>query len=191
MISECRFDSCMKAAIGGAANFMCPVVIDHCQFYHNSQANGNIPQLNLTASSDVSIVDCTLEGDSTKYMSGGIAVANWYGVDGLTTTIANCEVRNSRYGLTTMGVMDVYITDNQLINNRYEQNPMNGGSAISLYDPYYKQKVYISGNRLEKKRFRRQSVRPLQQQRKHRLGPGQHLECGHARQYQHRRRDIP
>jgi hypothetical protein len=77
-------------------------------------------------------------------------VANWYGVDGLTTTIANCEVRNSRYGLTTMGVMDVYITDNQLINNRFEQNPMNGGSAISLYDPYYKQKVYISGNRLEK-----------------------------------------
>ena len=150
IISECRFDSCMKAAIGGAANFMCPVAIDHCQFYHNSQANGNIPQLNLTASTDVSIVNCTLEGDSTKYMSGGIAVANWYGVDGLTATISNCEVRNSRYGLTTMGIMDVYIIDNQLINNRYEQNPMNGGSAISLYDPYYKQKVYISGNRLEK-----------------------------------------
>jgi len=149
-VSECRFDSCMKAGIGGAANFMCPLTIDKCEFYHNSQANGNVPQLNLTAASEVSITNCTVEGDSTKYMAGGIAVANWYGLDGMNTVISDCEVCNNRYGLTTMGVMNVRITNNQLINNRFEQNPMNGGSAISLYDPYYKQKVYISGNRLEK-----------------------------------------
>ncbi len=149
-ISECRFDSCQKAAIGGAANFMCPVTIDHCQFYHNSQANGNVPQLNLSAASEVRITHCTVEGDSTKYMVGGIGVANWYGYDGMNTTISDCEVRDNRYGLTTMGVMNVVISNNQLINNCFEQDPMNGGSGISLYDPYYKQKVYVSGNHIEK-----------------------------------------
>ena len=149
-IEGCVFDHCLKAAVGGAANFSCPVVIDGCTFTQNSQANGNVPQLNLTSASEVTIRNCKVIGDSTLNMVGGIAIANWFGTSGHKATISNCDIHDNRYGITTMGMMDVTITDNQIINNHFETNPNNGGSGISLYDPYIKQTAMISGNHIEK-----------------------------------------
>lgn len=149
LIQECQFDSCQKAAIGGAANFCCNVKIENCTFKHNSQANNNIPQINLTAAPEVIIKDCVIDGDSTRNMAGGIAVANWFGYQGMSTAITGCTIKNNRYGLTTMSSMDVVIADNMIINNKFETNPNNGGSGISLYDPYLTQKAYIRGNHIE------------------------------------------
>lgn len=149
-VKNCVFEHCLKAAVGGAANYSCPVVIDSCTFIENSQANSNIPQLNLTSASEVTIRNCKVTGDSTLNMVGGIAIANWFGTSGHQATISNCDIRNNRYGITTMGVMDVTITDNQIVNNHYETNPNNGGSGISLYDPYLKQTAMVSGNHIEK-----------------------------------------
>ena len=149
-VEDCHFELCQKAAIGGAANYFCPATITGCTFIKNSQANGNIPQLNLTSASDITISNCTVEGDSTLNMVGGIGVSNFFGYDNQHITISGCTIKDNRYGITTMGVMDVKITDNQIINNRFETNPNNGGSGISLYDPYLKQNVYLSGNRIEK-----------------------------------------
>ena len=148
-IEDCVFDHCLKAAVGGAANFSCPVIIDGCQFLHNSQANGNVPQLNLTSASEVTLRNCKVLGDSTLNMVGGIAIANWFGSSGHKVFISNCDIRDNRYGITTMGVMDVIITDNQIVNNHFETNPNNGGSGISLYDPYLKQTAMVSGNHIE------------------------------------------
>ncbi len=148
-ISGCHFDHCQKAAIGGAANFLCPMTIEDCTFKQNSQANGNVPQLNLTAASEIIIKNCTVEGDPNLNMVGGIGLANWYGTPGLNVVIDNCDIRDNRYGITTMGVMDARITNNNIVNNKYETNPNNGGSGISLYDPYMKQTAYVSGNNIE------------------------------------------
>ena len=150
VIRECTFDHCQKAAIGGAANFVCPLIIEDCTFTYNSQANGNVPQLNLTASEDIVIRDCVITGDSTLTMVGGIGIANWYGTAGMHASISGCNISDNRYGITTMGVMEVEITDNTLVNNKFEQNANNGGSGISLYDPYYKQKAIITGNHIER-----------------------------------------
>ena len=149
-VVNCTFENCQKAAIGGAANYFCPLIVAGCIFKRNSQANGNVPQLNLTAAKEIIISNCVVEGDTTLTMVGGIGVANWFGTDGLHVSISGCEITNNRYGITTMGVLDVSIIDNIISNNRFEVNPNNGGSGISLYDPYYKQKAMISGNILEK-----------------------------------------
>ncbi|MBR5083155.1 MAG: hypothetical protein IKX33_01035 [Prevotella sp.] len=149
-ISGCQFCDCQKAAIGGAANFFCNVLIEDCTFSHNSLANGNIPQINLSAAPDITIRNCIVDGDSTLNMVGGIAIANWYGSSGNHATIENCTITNNRYGITTMGVMDVIIKNNNIVNNKFESNPNNGGSGISLYDPYMMQTAMITGNRIER-----------------------------------------
>ena len=149
-VENCEFENCQKAAIGGAANFFCPLLVENCTFKMNSQANGNVPQLNLTASEDITIWNCVVEGDSTLTMVGGIGIANWFGSEGMNVCIEGCEITNNRYGITTMGIMDVVIKNNVISNNKFEVNPNNGGSGISLYDPYYKQKAVISGNIIEK-----------------------------------------
>ena len=148
-VDNCYFELCQKAAIGGAANFFCPITITNSTFRKNSQANGNIPQLNLTAATNITISGCEVEGDPNLNMVGGIGVSNFYGTEGFKVTLNNCNIYNNRYGFTSMGVMDVEIVDNIIKDNCYETNPNNGGSGISLYDPYRKQNAVISGNKIE------------------------------------------
>lgn len=145
-VKDCSFTNCKKAAIGGAANFFCPITIDNCKFIKNSQANSNIPQLNITAATSVVVKNCVIEGDENLNMVGGIGISNFYGTEGFNIEISNCHIYNNRYGIGTTGVMNVVIKDNVLENNNKETVANNGGSGISLYDPYMKQCAVISGN---------------------------------------------
>ncbi|MBR4389035.1 MAG: hypothetical protein IKT00_07640 [Prevotella sp.] len=149
VVRNCHFANNAKAAIGSAANFFCPVKIEDCTFFHNSTANGNIPQLNLTASSLVKVIGCTIEGDPDLNMVGGIGVSNFYGTEGFNIIISDNTITDNRYGITTMGIMDVVISNNILTDNCHENNPNNGGSGISLYDPYRKQNATLRGNYIE------------------------------------------
>lgn len=148
-ITDCYFAYNKKAAIASAANYFCPVEIENCSFYCNSTANNNIPQLNLTASPLVVVRGCEITGDANLTMVGGVGVSNFYGTEGFKIIIENNTITDNRYGISTMGVMDAVIRDNQLENNCHETNPMNGGSGISLYDPYMKQTAVISGNTIK------------------------------------------
>ena len=148
-IIDCTFEDCQKAAIGGAANYRCPAVIEGCTFSRNSQANGNVPQLNLTVASKIEIRNCMVEGDHNLTMVGGIAISNFMGYEGTKAIIEGCTIKDNRYGITTLGITDITIANNQLIANNHEVNANNGGSGISLYDPYLKQTAHISGNHIE------------------------------------------
>lgn len=145
-VENCTFELCRKAAIGGAANFFCPIKINNCTFRKNSQNNSNIPQLNLTAATDVTITNCEIEGDPALNMVGGIGVSNFMAKEGMNLTITNCNIYNNRYGISPMGSMNVVIADNIIKDNCYETNANNGGSGISLYDPYKTLTAKISGN---------------------------------------------
>ena len=82
-------------------------------------------------------------------MVGGIGISNFAGFDA-DITISNCDIRNNRYGIGLVGpAASIRIKDCTLVNNCYETNPMNGGSGISLYDPYQQTKAVISGNHIE------------------------------------------
>ena len=148
-IENCYFEWCAKAAIGSAANASQPLTIKNCTFEMNSAANNNVPQINITAAKPLTIEGCAINGNSVNNMVGGIGISNFMSYDA-DITISNCEIRNNRYGIGLVGpAASIRIKDCTLVNNCYETNPMNGGSGISLYDPYKQTKAVISGNHIE------------------------------------------
>ena len=149
LISDCSFDACAKAAIGSAANAPQPLTIKDCVLTRNSTANKNIPQINLTAASPLVISGCTITGTPENNMVGGIGISNFMSYDA-DVTISGCTVTDNRYGIGIVGpAAKIVMQDNHLVNNRYETNPMNGGSGISLYDPYRQTNAVITRNHIE------------------------------------------
>ena len=135
IILHCDFHDNRQAAINSAVNVTGSPIICYNRFYHNVLDNTNQPQINLgpgTDGRDIIIEGNTIEGCSP--MSGGIAIANLMNVGPTQAVIRNNIVENNRYGYTQQGT-DIFalIEDNQFINNNLEENPMNGGSGISIY----------------------------------------------------------
>lgn len=148
--SECVFDSCQRSAIGGAANYRNPVVIERCVFTYNGQENRNAPQLNLTVADSVVVRDCILLGDTTKTLVGGIVVSNLMGFNGdYQTLIERNDVRHHRFGLATYLRQHAVIRNNRFVDNRFETVANNGGSGINVYDPAQLQTTHIEGNHIE------------------------------------------
>lgn len=148
-IENCYFEWCAKAAIGSAANASQPLTIRNCTFEMNSAANNNVPQINITAAKPLTIEGCAINGNPVNNMVGGIGISNFMSYDA-DITISNCEIKNNRYGIGLVGpAASIRIKDCTLLDNHYETNPMNGGSGISLYDPYLQTKAIISGNHIE------------------------------------------
>ena len=149
-LADCHFENCAKAAVAGAANYRNPLVVERCTFYRNGTANGNTPQLNLTVADSIVVRSCTIEGNPTNTMVGGIVVANLLGFEGdYVTIIEDNRITDNRFGIATYLSQKAYIVDNILVDNNHETNAMNGGSGINVYDPYQTQYTYISGNHIE------------------------------------------
>ena len=148
-INYCTFQDNPKAAIASAANIYCNLSITRCDFNNNGTLNGNTPQLNLTVADMVVIDYCAIKGNPEHTMVGAIGISNFYSREGTSITIRRCNIEDNRYGIGTVGPMNIVIEDNTLKNNKYEVNPMNGGSGISLYDPYQLTNAMISGNHIE------------------------------------------
>ena len=63
--------------------------------------------------------------------------------------IENNKLTNHRYGITAIGPMNINIIGNTMVDNKYETNPMNGGSGISIYDASRNLTSMITGNYIE------------------------------------------
>ena len=148
-IESCDFHNCSKAAIGSAANASRPLTISHCVFDKNSTENNNIPQINVTAANPMIIEGCQMTGNPDNTMVGGIGISNFYGFDA-DITIKDCYIEDNRYGIGLVGpAAKIRIENNILMNNRYETDPMKGGSGISFYDPYQQTEAIITKNHIE------------------------------------------
>lgn len=136
-------------AINGSANGSSPLVFKNNYLYKNSANASNRPQINVTVGGIgiVEVSDNEVVGPAEITMNGGIAVNNFLGISGINKVIIKGnKVRDCRYGITTNGVMDVDIIGNEILDNKYESEPMNGGSGISIYNTNGGQKVKISEN---------------------------------------------
>lgn len=148
-VSSCTFRNNERPAIANSYGSANTTLIEDCLLLSNAQNNKNTPQINLVASDQIVIRGCHIIGDPELTMVGGIGVANWTGQEGPVVVLEDNIVEGCRYGVTTMGPTNVTIHACQLLNNDRETNANNGGSGISIYDPYYKTRARISNNRIE------------------------------------------
>ena len=149
IVDNCKFVGNSVPAIGVAANYLLGLDIEDCYFEDNNTSNTNKPFVNITIGGehDVIIRNSEFVG-AQRTMVGGIAVSNMLSAAGKNNVIIEGnKLTGLRYGVTlTSGPMNAVIKDNELVDNKYDTNPMNGGSGISLYDPYGYQNVMIEGN---------------------------------------------
>ena len=151
IIENCYFIENTLNAIGNGATNPVGIIIRNNLFWHNTTANRNKPQINLTVGGpyDVLIADNQVIGGQFN-LSGGIGLSYMMGLGHTgTNIIENNYIADNRYGITTIGSVDAIIRNNKMVNNCYEANPNNGGSCISIYDSSSSANVYIEGNWME------------------------------------------
>ena len=151
VVENCYFIENTLNAIGNGATNPVGIIIRNCLFWHNTTANRNKPQINLTVGGDydVLIENNDIIGGQFN-LSGGIALSNMMGLaHSGTNIIENNYIADNRYGITTIGGVDAIIRNNKMIDNCYESNPNNGGSCISVYDSSSESNIYIEGNWME------------------------------------------
>ena len=151
-VEECEFRENGMPSISGGANIASALIFRDNYLYKNSNNTRNRTQINVTVPGDgqLEITGNTVIGPGEVTMNGGIAVANMLGLGGANKVlIENNKVSDCRYGITTNGPMDVRIIGNELIDNKWDSNPMNGGSGVSIYNSAGGQKVYMQGNTIK------------------------------------------
>lgn len=151
-VSECQFLGNAYPAIAGGANIASPLLFKNNSLIKNSATASNRPQINVTVGGDykVEIIGNTIVGPGEITKNGGIAVANMLGIGGPNEVlIEGNKVSDCRYGITTNGTMNVRIIDNVLENNKWDTNPMTGGSGVSISNSNGGQKIYMKGNTIK------------------------------------------
>ncbi|MDR0799371.1 MAG: T9SS type A sorting domain-containing protein [Dysgonamonadaceae bacterium] len=147
-ISYCNFISNQGPAIANGANIITNLVFDHNYLFDNNTANTNAPQMNLSCieDSEMTISNNTLIGTG-RTMVGGLGVSNMLASAGSHhVTIESNYITKHRYGITITGDVPSKILNNELIDNKYDLDPMSGGSGINLY---MTSNAIVTGNLIE------------------------------------------
>jgi len=151
IVENCYFIENSLNAIGNGATNPVGVIIRNCLFWHNTTANRNKPQINLTCAGDYDVVITNNQVIGGQFnLSGGIGVSNMMSMGHTGKVyIENNYIADNRYGFTSIGSVDCIIRNNKMINNCYEANPNNGGSCVSIYDISSSSNIYMEGNWME------------------------------------------
>ena len=148
LIEDCYFLLNEGAAIGSPANGQGSPKILNCQF--DSNVDGSInPQINLGPGSEdtIFIVGNEIDGTYATWHAGGISVSDLMGVGATKVVLKDNIIKEGRYGYNQQGqTISSVIINNQFINNNHEDNPMNGGSGISIYGINENNKTVIRNN---------------------------------------------
>lgn len=137
VIKDCFFMMNEGAAISSPANGQSSPQILNCSFDANADVNGlNIPQINLGPGGEdtIRIIGNEIDDRWASWHVGGISVADLMGTGSTKVLLSGNYVSNGRYGYNQQGqTISSVIEWNQFIDNFYEEDPMNGGSGISIY----------------------------------------------------------
>ena len=151
IVENCYFIENTLNAIGSGASNPVGIIIRNNIFWHNTTANRNKPQINMTCAGDYDMYITGNQVIGGKFtLPGGIGVSNMMGMGHTGKLyIEDNYIADNRYGITTIGSVDAVIRNNTMIDNCYETNPNNGGSCISIYDSSSSSNIYIEGNWME------------------------------------------
>ena len=147
-IRNCYFMLNEGSAIGSPINGQASPQILNCDF--DTNVNGiNAPQINLGpgAEDTIRIVGNEIYTIMAQWYVGGISVADLMGMESTKVLLKDNIVREGRYGYNQQGErISSVIVGNQFINNNHEENPMNGGSGISIYGNSTTNKAILRNN---------------------------------------------
>lgn len=144
VFTNCEFDNNNGSAISSPANGQTSPQIIDCIFFWNVSNN---PHINLGPGSQdsIRIVNCTI--DDGDYTAGGISIADLMGIGDTKILLKNNTISNNRYGYNQQGHhLSSTIIGNTFSYNNRENNPMNGGSGISIYGMDGNNKAFIRNN---------------------------------------------
>ena len=148
VIKNCYFMLNEGAAISSPANGQASPQILNCDFDTNVDGI-NAPQINLGPGSDdtIRIVGNEIYTIMATWYVGGVSVADLMGTGSTKVLLKDNIIREGRYGYNQQGqTISSLIVGNQFINNYHEDNPMNGGSGISIYGTSTNNKAILRDN---------------------------------------------
>ena len=148
IIENCYFLLNEGAAIGSPANGQSSPKILNCEFDSNVDG-ANMPQINLGpgAEDTIYIIGNLVDGTYSTFHTGGISVADLMGTGDTKILLKDNVIRNNRYGYNQQGYhLSSIIIGNVFLDNHHEDNPMNGGSGISIYGMDENNKAVIRNN---------------------------------------------
>ena len=149
VIEDCYFLRNEGAAISSPANGHGSPRIINNQLEENVTSDLNSPQINLGpgATDTIYIIGNSIDDDYASHRVGGISVADLMGTGTTKVLLKDNYVVNGRYGYNQQGLtISSVIEWNQFVDNHFEDNPMNGGSGISIYGMDENNKAYIRNN---------------------------------------------
>lgn len=148
VIQNCYFLLNEGAAIGSPANGQSSPIILNCEFDSNVDG-ANIPQINLGpgAEDTIYIVGNLVDGTYAGFHTGGISIADLMGTGDTKILLKDNIIKRNRYGYNQQGYhLSSLIIGNEFLDNYHEDNPMNGGSGISIYGMDENNKAVIRDN---------------------------------------------
>ena len=148
VIQNCYFMLNQSAAISSPANGQASPQILNCDFDTNV-TDINSPQINLGPGGQdtIRIVGNEIYTIMAQWYVGGISVADLMGTGSTKVLLKDNIIREGRYGYNQQGqTISSVIEGNQFLNNFHEENPMNGGSGISIYGSSTNNKAILRNN---------------------------------------------
>ena len=150
VINNCLFMMNEGSAIVSPANGQSSPQILNCSFDANADVNGaNNPQINLGPGGNdtIRIVGNNIDDQWASWHVGGISIADLMGTGSTKVLIKDNIIKEGRYGYNQQGqTISSVITNNQFVNNYHDDNPMNGGSGISIYGINENNKAVLRNN---------------------------------------------
>ncbi len=147
IIRYCRFVENERSAIGSGANTEGSPQIYFNEFIHNTTDNSNRPQINLGpgATDSIYIVGNYVEGFHDNV--GGISINSLVGVGNTKAVVSGNTIVNNRYGYAQIGSsISSRITDNIILDNDIQNDPMLGGSGLNFYGANTTNKAIVRRN---------------------------------------------
>ena len=149
LVEDCYFLLNKGAAISSPANGHGSPRILNNHIEENVTDDLNSPQINLGPGGEdtIYIVGNEIDGAFGTHRVGGISVADLMGTGSTKILLKDNHVTKGRYGYNQQGLtISSVIEGNQFIDNYYEDNPMNGGSGISIYGVDENNKAVLRNN---------------------------------------------
>lgn len=148
VIKNCYFMLNEGPAISSPANGQASPQILNCDFDTNVDGI-NAPQINLGPGGEdtIRIVGNEIYTIYAQWYVGGVSVADLMGVGSTKVLLKDNIIRDGRYGYNQQGMtISSVIEGNQFLDNYHEDNPMNGGSGISIYGTSVNNKAILRNN---------------------------------------------